>query len=240
MRSLRLIVAACVLAPVALTATACGPNNDKSNGKSDATATAAPTGAAAKALTQDQLVKALLPVKELQYDEHRSSLGPTKTEFRFTADKPACQPLLDLSDIRNAATPPPASATGAYYGTNGREYSVIQLTQFGTGQAAKAMTSAESALGSCAAFKATGSGHAATKVTFSKAAFKAKGDATLGLMATFSSPECGEGVCETRSYVVVRTGDVITLVSNSALKDPGMPEEGIVDKQLDKLRTAAK
>ncbi|MFI9723415.1 hypothetical protein ACIHFE_27810 [Streptomyces sp. NPDC052396] len=237
MRSLRIILAAGVLAPLALTATACGPKNDD---KSGTTATSAPTGAAAKPLTQDQLVKALLPVKDLQYDEHRSSLGPTKAEFKLTADKPACQPLLDLSDIRNAATPPSSSATGAYYGTNGREYTDIQLTQFGAGQAAKAMTSAESALGSCAAFNATAPGHAGTKVTFSKATFKATGDATLALTETLSSPECGEGPCETRSYVVVRTGDVLTVIWNSALKDTGMPEEGIVNKQLDKLRAAAK
>ncbi|MQS11024.1 hypothetical protein F7Q99_01680 [Streptomyces kaniharaensis] len=249
MRSLRIIVATGVLAPLVLAATACGPNNDD---KSSTTATTAPigtataaptgagTGAAAKALTQDQLVKALLTVKDLQADQNRSSLGATKSQHKLTANKAACQPLLDLADAGNAATPPAASATGAYFGTNGREYTVIQLTQFGAGQAAKAMTSGEAALGSCAAFNATSQGQPAMKVTFSKATFQAAGDATLALNAKFTADDCANAPCEARSYVIVRSGDVLTMLSNSALADPGMPEQDTVKKQLDKLHAAAK
>ncbi|MGW2252610.1 hypothetical protein ACWCXH_20775 [Kitasatospora sp. NPDC001660] len=248
MRSLRVSVAAGVLVPLALLTAACGPNDDKSG---DTTATSAATGGATgaatgtkapaggRALTQDQLVKALLTAKDLQADEKRSATGKTEPRYKLTADKPACQPLLDLANAGNAATPPP-SATGSYYGTNGREYTLIQLTQYGAGQAAKALSSAESALGGCASFNAAFGGKAPLRVTFSKATAPAAGDGTLALNANFTADDCDNAPCEARSYVAVRTGDVLTLVSDSALADPGMPEQALVKKQLDKVQAAAK
>ncbi|MEU8514018.1 hypothetical protein AB0C76_20870 [Kitasatospora sp. NPDC048722] len=251
MRSLRTSVAAGVLVPLALLAAACGPNDDKSGGTTATTAatsasaasTTAATGTkaptAAKALTQDQLVKSLLTTADLKADAQRSSLGPTRPDHRLTAGKPACQPLLDLVDNGSAATPAP-SATGVYYGPNGREFTFVQLTQLGAGQAAKALTAADSAVAGCASFTATGAGGAPVKVTFAKATAPAVGEATLALNATFTADDCAKVLCEARGYVVTHTGDVLTLVSDSALADPGLPEQALVKKQLDKVQAAAK
>ncbi|MFF3071990.1 hypothetical protein [Kitasatospora sp. NPDC057936] len=256
MRSLRISVAAGVLVPLALLSAACGPNDDKPGGTTATTAaasasaasttaasTAAATGtkapAAGKALTQEQLVKALLTTADLKADAQRSSLGPTRPDHRLTAGKPACQPLLDLVDDGSAATPSP-SATGVYYATNGREFTFVQLTQLGAGQAAKALTAADGALAGCASFTATGAGGAPVKVTFAKATAPAAGEATLALNATFTADDCAKVLCEARGYVVTHTGDVLTLVSDSALADPGLPEQALVKKQLDKVQAAAK
>ncbi|MER7754142.1 hypothetical protein [Kitasatospora sp. NPDC097643] len=252
MRSLRTIVVAGVLSSLALAATACGPGNDD---KSTTTTTTAPTAATAaptsvgtgtaapagKALTQDQLVKALLTPKDLDADDKRSTTGPAAgAKHKRTADKPACQPLLDLVDTADAATPPPASALGFYQGSNGREYTAIQLSQFAAGQAAKAMASAESALGSCSAFNATSPGQPTVKISFSKATYQAVGDATLAFNEKVSADNCDNAPCESLGYVAVRTGDVVTVIGDSALADPGQPEQATVKKQLDKLRAAAK
>ncbi|MEV7022663.1 hypothetical protein [Kitasatospora sp. NPDC093558] len=256
MRSLRISVVAGVLVPLALLTAACGPNDDKTGGTtttapapatggatSAAPATGAATGtkapAGGKALTQDQLVKALLTTADLKADAQRSSLGPTRPDHRLTAEKPACQPLLDLVDNGSAATPAP-SATGVYYQTNGREFTFVQLTQLGAGQAAKALTAADTALAGCASFTATGAGKAPVKVTFAKATAPAAGEATLTLNATFTADDCAKAPCEARGYVVTHTGDVLTLVSDSALADPGLPDVKTVMKQVDKVQTAAK
>lgn len=252
MRSLRVSVAACAVVPLALLTAACGPNDDKSGGATATTAaapvpgssgtTGATTGSKApladRALTQDQLVKALLTTADLKADAQRSSLGPTRPDHRLTAGKPACQPLLDLVDNGSAATPAP-SATGVYYATNGREFTFVQLTQLGAGQAAKALTAADSALAGCASFTASGAGGSAVKVTFAKAAAPAVGKSTLALDATFTADDCAKAPCEARGYVITHTGDVLTLVSDSALADPGLPDQALVKKQLDKVQAAA-
>ncbi|KJS57844.1 hypothetical protein [Streptomyces rubellomurinus] len=255
MRSTRIALAAAVVAPLALTLVACGPGDDPSPAASSpatGAASKAPTGAApttsgpgkaaaAKPLTQDQLVKALLTKKDLDADENRSVVGPPQHEHKQTADKPACQPVLDLDDPGNAAQAPAASATGAYYGGNGREYVEIHLTQYAPGQAEKAMAAAESALASCASFKDTMTNmpQPTTRAKFSKATYDTIGDATLALKAEYHEDGGQNALVETKTYVFVRTGDVITMVADSALHDTAMPDRAQVKQQLDKLNKAA-
>ncbi|MQS16968.1 hypothetical protein F7Q99_33470 [Streptomyces kaniharaensis] len=253
MRSTRIALVTAAIAPLALTLVACGPGDDPiPSGSASATgavskaptgaapATSGPGKAAAKPLTQDQLVKALLTKKDLDADEQRSVVGPPQHEHKQTADKPACQPIVDLDDAGNAAQAPVASATGAYYHGMGREYLEIHLTQYAPGQAEKAMAAAESALASCANFKVTITNMPEPKhqAKFSKATYQSSGDATLALKAEYHEDGGQNTLIETKTYVFVRTGDVITMVADSALADTDMPDQKWVKQQLDKLKTA--
>ncbi|TQF02949.1 hypothetical protein E6W39_12630 [Kitasatospora acidiphila] len=251
------------VAPLALALTACGPDDTSSSGSASGSTTPAatsaasqaPTGAApatsgasgasgagktGKALTQDQLVKALLTVQDMGADANRSTLGPAGKQHKSTADKPACQPLVDLTDAANASPAPTGAATGFYYATNGREYQEIQLAQYAPGQAEKAMAAAESALAGCASFKTTTPGAPVPKaaVKFSKATYQALGDATVALQAEYDQDGSDHSVMETKAYVFIRTGDTVTMMADSALADPGLPDQALVKKQLDKLHTA--
>ncbi|MDH6143775.1 hypothetical protein P3T35_005810 [Kitasatospora sp. GP30] len=260
MHSLRIAFAMAAVAPLALALTACGPDDTGSSGSASGSTTPAATGAASqaptgaapaapaasgagktgKALTQDQLVKALLTVQDMGADANRSTLGPAGKQHRSTADKPACQPLVDLTDAGNASPAPTGAATGFYYATNGREYQEIQLAQYAPGQAEKAMAAAESALAGCASFKTTTPGAPVPKaaVKFSKGTYQALGDATVALQAEYDQDGSDHSVMETKAYVFIRTGDTVTMMADSALADPGMPDQKSVKKQLDKLHTA--
>ncbi|WP_158844867.1 hypothetical protein [Streptomyces sp. NRRL WC-3742] len=235
---MRITLAAAAVASLTLTLAACGPDNDPAPAATGA-ASKAPTAAApaaGKQLTQEQLVKALLTKKDLDADEQRSTVGPTQHEHKQTAEKPACQAIADLDDAGNAAKAPAASATGAYYHGMGREYLEIHLTQYAPGQAEKAMAAAESALASCANVKIAMTGMPKAQAKFSKGTYQASGDATLALKAEYREDGGQNAVMETKTYVFVRTGDVITMVANSALADTSMPEEKWVKQQLDKVK----
>lgn len=252
MRSMRATLLAAAVVPLALTLVSCGPDDPSPSGSASASATtaapaspagAAPTAsgpgkAAGKLLTQEQLVKALLTKKDLEADEQRSVVGPAQHEHKQTTDKPACQAIADLDDPGNAAQAPDASATGAYYHGMGREYLEIHLTQYAPGQAEKAMAAAESALASCANVKIDKAGMTKAQARFSKAAYQATGDATLALKAEYHEEGGQKALMETKTYVFIRTGDVITMVANSALADTSMPEQKVVKQQLDKLKAA--
>ncbi|MFI6155983.1 hypothetical protein ACIBCA_25245 [Kitasatospora sp. NPDC051170] len=234
---MRITLAAAAVASLTLTLAACGPDDDPAPAATGAAPTTAGAGkAAGKPLTQEQLVKALLTKKDLDADEQRSTVGPTQHEHKQTAEKPACQAIADLDDAGNAAKAPVASATGAYYHGMGREYLEIHLTQYAPGQAEKAMAVAESALASCANVKIAMTGMPKAQAKFSKGTYQASGDGTLALKAEYREDGGQNAVMESKTYVFVRTGDVITMVANSALADTSMPEEKWVKQQVERVK----
>ncbi|MEE1783821.1 hypothetical protein PUR71_13015 [Streptomyces sp. SP17BM10] len=249
--------------PIALLgsmAAQCGPNNaDPSNtttgstattaptAATGSTATAAPTGTTAptataaptgnpgpiKTLSSDELTKALLTKADVPGATTVNS-APAGGDSKTVADKPACQPVLDLIDAMNAATKPTAAVKAGFKtGANGGV--IVQLNQFAAGQGEKALSSAAAALGACSSIPGSVPGNGNEKVTISVSKLSAPtlGDAALAFKLSFTGESAGE-----YSYVFVRSGDVVIDISNLASGSVPQPDQGMVKKQVEQVKAA--
>ncbi|MFB7615101.1 hypothetical protein [Kitasatospora sp. NPDC056181] len=196
---------------------------------------AAPTGkpGPAKALSSDDLLKALLTKADVP-GTTKSDSGPAGGDSKTVADKAACQPVLDLMDAPNAATKP-AAAVQAAFKTGSNLGVMVQLYQFGAGQADKAMSSAAAALGSCSSIPSTVPGNDNEKlvVSTSKLSYPTLGDATLAFKLSYTGQTTAE-----YSYVFVRSGDAVINLSNVATASVTQPDQALVKKQFDKVKAA--
>ncbi|MEU6233254.1 hypothetical protein [Kitasatospora sp. NPDC047058] len=241
----------------------CGPDNSDPSAPATATAaptgtaapagtaapggTAAPTGTAApagttaptgkpgpvKALSNDELTKAMLTKADVPGTTN-SETRPAGGDSKDVADKPECQPVLDLIDTMNAATKPTAAVEGMFKTGSGGV--MVVLNQFGAGQGEKAMSSAAAALGSCPSIPSTvpGNGNSKSTMSVSKLSYSTLGDATLAFKVSFAT----ESAAGEYSYVFVRSGDAVINISNVAKGSVPQPDQAVVKKQLDLLKAA--
>jgi hypothetical protein len=254
MRALRGRVLGTVLAlPVLLSAAACGGDDDK---KAESTPTppasvppsAAPTSAApppsspaagGKSLTVEQLKAAVLTSSDVP--RYAIAITPSEDTPPEKAEKPDCQPLMDLFSLQSASVKATAAVEGALKPVDspadagGTSFAVMA---YADGGAAKLVKAGVDAAGGCAQFNATDAEGVKAAYTVAKTDQAKLGDEAVAFKVAMTGGEAPAVL----NVVTVRVGDALTsFITASAQGSPEVaPDQAVVTKQVEKLQAAAK
>jgi hypothetical protein len=241
MPTTRLRSAAAALAGAALPAlllTACSSSGSDSP-KPDA---GQPTVINGKApLNTDQLTKALVTTSDVPgWTVQASQASDTSDTSTLTADKPACQPLADVTSsnpsIHRMAFIGAAFAKTAKNNTTAPDVmNQMLLASHAPGDAQKLIASVKKAVGECTSFNATDSTGTKTPFTIAKGPAVSVGDASVSwVMNDPSDKKRGAAL-----ITVVQTGDTVTAyVSVKSSGGAGPVPLEVARKQDAKLKAA--
>ncbi|MFF7158814.1 sensor domain-containing protein [Streptomyces sp. NPDC008139] len=250
MRKTRLRLAAAVL-PALVLAAACSGSSDGSKdadgkgGKATGSASAsAPTSGAdspsdGSALTKAQLTKALIAEADVPgWTIQVSQTDDSADTSTLTADKPACQPLADITSSKPKI--PRKAFVGAAFAKTTSSATPDAINQMlvashAPGDAQKVIESVKTALGTCKSFTATDNTGTKTPFTISKGPAVPTGDEAVSyVMADTADKKSGAALVS-----VVRTGDTITAyLSVKSAGGAGTLPMDVARKQSEKLKAA--
>lgn len=236
MHTARLRLAAAVL-PALLLVAACS-----SGGGSPEPDSGTPNVLSGKApLTTEQLSKALVTDTDVPgWTVQPSQTADTSDTSTLTADKPACQPLADMTSSnpkihRMAFVGAAFAKTTATAGATPDVINQMLVASHAPGDAKKVIASVKSAVAGCTAFTATDS--TGTKTPFSVAkgpAVPVGDDAVSWVMTDTADKKTGAAL-----LTVVQTGDTVTAyVSVKSAGGAGPLPVEVARKQNDKLKAA--
>ncbi|MFI0719032.1 sensor domain-containing protein [Streptomyces sp. NPDC021224] len=231
---LRLVAAAL---PALLLAAACssGDGSPEPDSKS-------PNVLSGKApLTTDQLSKALITDSDLPgWTVQPSQTADTSDTSTLTADKPACQPLADVTSSnpkihRMAFVGAAFAKTTAKTGATPEIINQMLVASHAPGDAEKVMAELKTALAGCTGFTATDSSGAKTPFTVSKGPAVPVGDKAVSwIMNDTADKKAGAALLS-----VVQTGDTVTMyVSVKSAGGAGPLPVDVERKQDEKLKQA--
>ncbi|MFI0937947.1 sensor domain-containing protein [Streptomyces sp. NPDC021020] len=231
---LRLVAAAL---PALLLAAACSSGDDSAKPDS-----ASPSVLSGKApLTTDQLSKALITDSDLPgWTVQPSQTADTSDTSRLTADKPACQPLADVTSSnpkihRMAFVGAAFAKTTDKSGATPEIINQMLVASHAPGDADKVMAELKTALTTCTGFTATDSSGAKTPFTISKGPAVPVGDKAVSwIMNDTADKKAGAALLS-----VVETGDTVTMyVSVKSAGGAGPLPVDAERKQAEKLKKA--
>ncbi|UGQ09835.1 hypothetical protein LO772_23415 [Yinghuangia sp. ASG 101] len=215
-RSVRIKAAAAAVAPLLLAVTACGSDDDG--------------GKTVEPLTAEQIKSALvvaadLPGYEVEVAEEDSEAEPEK------ADKPECQPILQLVAPDQGHMPKSAaSATaGKPEGEGDGTVNIVGIGQFDGDQAKQFLDEAKAALAKCTQFASTDTEGGTTTYTVKEGPQLGFGDQSLVI-----EYDMGENGKFTVKHV--RSGPVLVQAMAVTTEDgDAVVSDDIVRAQFDKL-----
>lgn len=243
MPTTRLRTAASALAAVALPAlllTACSSSDDGSTAKPDSSNQ--PTVINGKApLNTQELSKALVSSSEMPgWTINPTPSTDSSDTSSLTADKPACQPLADVTSSnpkvhRMAVIGASFAKTPKKQGSTPAVINQMLIASHAPGDAAKVMASIKTALAGCTSFTVTDSTGTKTPFTITKGPAVALGDASVTwVMNDPKDKKKGAAL-----ITVVQTGDTVTnYVSVKSAGGAGPLPTEVASKQNGKLKAA--
>ncbi|WP_327290799.1 sensor domain-containing protein [Streptomyces sp. NBC_01198] len=239
MHKTRLRLAAAAL-PALLLAAACSSSSDAPD------STKAPDGTATvlsgKApLTTAQLSKALVTDSDVPgWTIQPSQTADSSDTSTLTADKPACQPLADITSSnptihRMAFIGAAFAKTTATTSATPDVINQMLVASHAPGDAKKVIDSVRTALAGCTSFTATDSTGTKTPFTISKGPAVPTGDASVSyLMTDTADKKTGAAL-----VAVVQTGDTVTAyLSVKSSGGAGPLPIDVARKQSEKLKAA--
>lgn len=250
MHKTRLRLAAALL-PALVLAAACSSSSgtsdaDKAKDKASASSSSSASNPAAgggdgKTLTKAQLAKALIATGDVPgYTVQVSQTDDSADTSTLTADKPACQPLADVTSSKPKI--PRKAFVGAAFAKTGADstgtpalINQMLLASHAPGDAQKVMDAVRTALGACTSFIATDNTGTKTPFTIDKQSATTPGDASASyVMSDAKDKKAGAAL-----VTVVRNGDTITAyISVKSAGGPGVLPADVVAKQNAKLKAA--
>ncbi|MGW1996775.1 hypothetical protein [Embleya sp. NPDC001921] len=225
------------------------PNGSGTAGAKSPSATPKPssgggsTGSAGRVLTQDQLSSVVVTRAEMNTgaDYSKDVPNPRVLGGKETAERPECQPFVDLM-LPGNGTPAPLAAIKAATSADptpadpmpGRA-DIVELYAFGPGQAEDLFAKGRTALAACSTITTKDEQGTRTTMAYTRANGPALGDESFA--ATAQDPEAGAS-----GLLLVRVGSHLVLVSTVDLESTKAipPNQALARTQVSKLQAAVR
>ncbi|MGC0414524.1 hypothetical protein [Embleya sp. AB8] len=197
----------------------------------DDSAAPAGGGAGSDPAAQARLDHALLTAAEMPQGTYDAT-PDDPTSGRETAQQPACQPLIDLLNPKQANPAPLASAQASVSkgDPNPTAFTAVELFAFTDAGARDLFAKGRAALKTCSSVTSVDADGTTGTDKYAEIPHAPLGDETLAVGVTI-------GAGGTAGVIVVRTGTTIVVVSNEdeASPTPSLPADPLVSRQLTKL-----